>query len=116
MRVFTTSLDFYVQDRDGFERQGMHWVGAGDLRLAFFSAIPHRLRGGHGAVVDAQRTEPAEAHSYNCFRPNAGRNFSPHFGYATRSMHYERAALLSGVYRGDAGQESEEKIGKSAEE
>ena len=32
------------------------------------------------------------------------------------SMHYERAALLSGVYRGDAGQESEEKIGKSAEE
>jgi hypothetical protein len=33
-----------------------------------------------------------------------------------RSMHYERAALLSGVYRGDVGQESEEKIGKSAEE
>jgi len=32
------------------------------------------------------------------------------------SMHYERAALLSGVYRGDVGQESEEKIGKSAEE
>ena len=32
------------------------------------------------------------------------------------SMHYERAALLSGVYRVDAGQESEEKIGKSAEE
>jgi hypothetical protein len=34
----------------------------------------------------------------------------------TRSMHYERAALLSGVYRGDVGQESEEKIGKPAEE
>jgi hypothetical protein len=32
------------------------------------------------------------------------------------SMHYERAALLSGVYRGDVRQESEEKIGKSAEE
>ena len=32
------------------------------------------------------------------------------------SMHYERAALLRGVYRGDGGQESEEKIGKSAEE
>jgi len=31
------------------------------------------------------------------------------------SMHYERAALLSGVKR-DVGQESEEKIGKSAEE
>jgi len=31
------------------------------------------------------------------------------------SMHYERAALLSGV-QPDAGQESEEKIGKSAEE
>jgi hypothetical protein len=31
-------------------------------------------------------------------------------------MHYERAALLSGVYRGDIGQDSEEKIGKSAEE
>ncbi len=30
-------------------------------------------------------------------------------------MHYERAALLSGVKR-DVGQESEEKIGKSAEE
>jgi hypothetical protein len=30
-------------------------------------------------------------------------------------MHDERTAL-SGVYRGDAGQESEEKIGKSAEE
>jgi len=29
-----------------------------------------------------------------------------------RSMHYERAALLRGVYRGDAGRESEEKIGK----
>jgi hypothetical protein len=28
-------------------------------------------------------------------------------------MHYERAVLLSGVYRGDGGQESEEKIGKS---
>jgi hypothetical protein len=27
-------------------------------------------------------------------------------------MHYERAALLRGVYRGDAGRESEEKIGK----
>ena len=34
----------------------------------------------------------------------------------SRSMHYERAALLSGVYRGDIGQDSEEKIGKSAEE
>jgi hypothetical protein len=34
----------------------------------------------------------------------------------TGSMHYERAALLSGVYGGDVGQESEEKIGKSAEE
>ncbi len=34
----------------------------------------------------------------------------------SRSMHYERAALLSGVYGGDVGQESEEKIGKSAEE
>jgi hypothetical protein len=32
------------------------------------------------------------------------------------SMHYERAALLSGVYGGDVGQESEEKIGKWAEE
>ena len=31
------------------------------------------------------------------------------------AMHYERAALLSGVKR-DVGQESEEKIGKSAEE
>lgn len=31
------------------------------------------------------------------------------------SMHYERAALLSGVKR-DVGQEAEEKIGKSAEE
>ena len=31
-------------------------------------------------------------------------------------MHYERAALLSAVYRGDVGQESEEEIGKSAEE
>ena len=31
------------------------------------------------------------------------------------SMHYERAALLRGVKR-DVGQESEEKIGKSAEE
>jgi hypothetical protein len=30
-------------------------------------------------------------------------------------MHYERAALLSGEKR-DGGQESEEKIGKSAEE
>jgi hypothetical protein len=30
-------------------------------------------------------------------------------------MHYERAALLSGVKRG-VGQESEERIGKSAEE
>jgi hypothetical protein len=30
-------------------------------------------------------------------------------------MHYERAALLSGGKR-DEGQESEEKIGKSAEE
>jgi len=34
----------------------------------------------------------------------------------TRSMHCESAALLSGVYRGDVGQESEEKRGKSAEE
>jgi hypothetical protein len=32
------------------------------------------------------------------------------------SMHYERAALLSGVYGGDVKPESEEKIGKSAEE
>jgi hypothetical protein len=32
------------------------------------------------------------------------------------SMHYEREALLIGVYRGDVGQESEEKIGKLAEE
>jgi hypothetical protein len=32
------------------------------------------------------------------------------------SMHYERTALLSGIYRGDVWQESEEKIGKSAEE
>ena len=33
------------------------------------------------------------------------------------SMHYESAALLSGVYRaGDVGQESEEKIGKLAKE
>jgi hypothetical protein len=31
-------------------------------------------------------------------------------------MHYERAALMSGVYRWDEGQESEEKIGKSSEE
>jgi hypothetical protein len=31
-------------------------------------------------------------------------------------MHYERAALLSGVYGGDVKPESEEKIGKSAEE
>ncbi len=31
-------------------------------------------------------------------------------------MHYERAASLSGEYRGDVGQESEEEIGKSAEE
>jgi hypothetical protein len=30
-------------------------------------------------------------------------------------MHYERAALMSGVNR-DVGKESEEKIGKSAEE
>jgi hypothetical protein len=30
-------------------------------------------------------------------------------------MHYERAALLSGVWRGDVGQESKEKIGKSVE-
>jgi hypothetical protein len=32
------------------------------------------------------------------------------------SMHYERAALLRGFDNGDVGQESEEKIGKSAEE
>ncbi len=32
------------------------------------------------------------------------------------TMHYERAASLSGEYRGDVGQESEEEIGKSAEE
>ncbi len=32
------------------------------------------------------------------------------------SMHYERAALLRGAYRVDVRQESEEKIGKSAEE
>jgi hypothetical protein len=31
-------------------------------------------------------------------------------------MHYERAALLSGVYRGDGGKNQEEKIGKSAGE
>jgi hypothetical protein len=31
-------------------------------------------------------------------------------------MHYERAALLNGVYSGNVGQESEEKIGRSAEE
>lgn len=31
-------------------------------------------------------------------------------------MHYERAALLRGVNPGMVGQESEEKIGKSAEE
>ena len=35
----------------------------------------------------------------------------------TGSMHYERAALVEwGVPRKDVGQESEEKIGKSAEE
>jgi hypothetical protein len=31
-------------------------------------------------------------------------------------MHYERAALLRGFDNGDVGQESEEEIGKSAEE
>jgi hypothetical protein len=31
-------------------------------------------------------------------------------------MHYERAALLNGAYGRDVGQESEEKIGRSAEE
>jgi hypothetical protein len=30
-------------------------------------------------------------------------------------MHYERAALLSGVWRGDVAEESKEKIGKSVE-
>ena len=29
-------------------------------------------------------------------------------------MHYERAALLSGIHGGDVEQESEEEIGKSA--
>jgi hypothetical protein len=29
-------------------------------------------------------------------------------------MHYERAALLSGIYGGNVEQESEEEIGKSA--
>jgi hypothetical protein len=32
------------------------------------------------------------------------------------SMHYERAALLRGFDNGDVGQESEEQVGKSAEE
>jgi hypothetical protein len=32
------------------------------------------------------------------------------------SMHYERASLLNGAYGGDVGQESEKKIGRSAEE
>jgi len=37
-------------------------------------------------------------------------------GFRPGSMHYERAALLRGAYRVDVRQESEEKIGKSAEE
>jgi len=38
-----------------------------------------------------------------------------HLRMASGSMHYERAALLSGVQR-DVGHEPEDKIGKSAEE
>jgi hypothetical protein len=52
-----------------------------------------------------------------CFvHVGSGNRITPRGPPTTRSMHYERAALLRGVYRGDVGQESEEKIGKSAEE
>src|SRR5579864_1149127 len=44
------------------------------------------------------------------------RPFDYSFAVTIRSMHYERAALLRGAYRVDVRQESEEKIGKSAEE
>jgi hypothetical protein len=38
------------------------------------------------------------------------------FTQTPMTMHYERAALLRGAYRGDVRQESEERIGKAAEE